>query len=127
MSFQILAFQHHQGFTTIRPDGKYWIADHPNDHSDSPEPGATLDYMLNNWLEDGSFNNQFLKIYSVRRLSDGEIFTIGDVVDEFYKEGTISSFVIDDEFEDGMYVTFTDLPAETSLQIIRKVDKQLHA
>lgn len=61
----------------------------------------TIDALL-----DRLINKKDLKIYSVKRLSDGEIFTIGDKVCETF-QGTIVRFEIDDLAKSGLAV-YTD-------------------
>jgi len=126
MEFQILAFQHHQGFSTLRPNGNYWISNDPNDHTPCGEIGATLDYMLNHWLNPNNLQPEWIKIYSVKRLSDGEIFTIGDTVDDFYDVCIINGFELDESYDFGLKIVFNQYQS-ASLSVITKVHTKLNA
>lgn len=89
-NFQILCFRHNigSGYTTVRPDGSYWSADHPNDHTPLPDVGATLHYMLHEWKERES---EWIEIYSIQD-SSGTIYTIGDKIKSFDEVTYITGF-----------------------------------
>lgn len=93
-NFRILSFRHNFGFTTIRPDGSYWAASHPNDHSPVPDAGATLNYMLNHWKEK---EGEWIEIYSIQDLNTGIVYTIDDRIKAFDKITYINAFDITNE------------------------------
>ena len=69
------------------------------------------DTMTKDWAKESFLKNNVEEIYSVKRLSDGEIFTIGDKVMFSAKsgctlKGPITSFGIDSDY--GIVVNYTD-------------------
>lgn len=96
--------------------------------------GATEEYMLNEWVNDPDY--QRCEINSIRRKSDGEIFTIGDRVDENVTGTTygwnISEFSLKDnrcftcgvnitcikKIKETLFVTFDGIEITDSEQVV---------
>lgn len=91
-NYQILTFKYLEGFTTLRDNG-YYVYNNVLPEECSNGKGATLEEML----DKSEFPDA--EIYSVKRLSDGEIFTIGDTLvgTMSWKDGEIKikRFVLD--------------------------------
>jgi len=87
--YQILSFkQDVNGYTTLR-DNNYYVSQRYNPKDCPNGKGATLNEMLTHK------NFKDYSIHSVKRLSDGEIFTIGDkCITELNNYGIITSFEI---------------------------------
>jgi hypothetical protein len=78
--YEILSFKSYNGLTTLRKNGRYvveYVSDSqlPLQGTDTDGLGATLDEMLTHREFKG------YTIHSVKRLSDGEIFTVGDKIE----------------------------------------------
>lgn len=107
--FEILSFKNkHKGYiSTLRDNGHYvWDQSEPKDCPNGK--GATLNDMLN----DPEFRNHI--IHSVKRLSDDEVFELGDGIGYDHYSTEIDHFEIDN----GVIVVYDDDGAGATLDII---------
>lgn len=92
--YEILSFSHSHGLTTLRNNGyfhkhnNHYVYEKCRPSDCSNDKGATLNEIFN---KEEYYD---YKIHSVRRLSDGEIFTVGDVIKGFCRKGKITEFKI---------------------------------
>lgn len=70
-------FDEEESFTRLKENG-FYMSDDASEQFKRTHPGATLKYMLSDYNDDTST----AVIHSIKRLSDGEVFTIGDKVYE---------------------------------------------
>ena len=89
---------------------------------------APLDYQIMSYIKKGSkscittkkrggiYHDGFWDIYSVKRLSDGEIFKVGDDTDE----GIISKIHVSKSYDGGIYINIKDKTFTMRLKYVKK-------
>jgi len=84
--YKILSFKNNQFNTisTLRKHGKYYL-----DNTEDSSLG---------WTEDEFHNNKNCTIYSIKRVSDGEIFTVGDKIEYDTGKTLVSTIAIVEAF-----------------------------
>lgn len=70
-NYEILSYTYDGQLVTKRENGKYLLS---NTEIEDEFQGATLEEVKSFW------DSKKHKIYSVKRLSDGEVFTVGDII-----------------------------------------------
>ena len=92
---------------------------------------APLDYEIMSYIKKGSkkcittkkrggiYHDGFWDIYSVKRLSDGEIFKVGDDTDE----GIISKIHVSKSYDGGIYINIKDKTFTMRLKYVKKLGK----
>lgn len=113
--WEILSFQSDLGnVCTLREDGKYAYPNHG---------GWELDVMLKSVK-----HTTAMKIHSVKRLSDNQIFSIGDIVETLYNKITIAGFKVSIDGDKMLvlkdYVGKNNLHSETQLEWLKHLPKE---
>jgi hypothetical protein len=92
---------------------------------------APLDYKIMSYIKKGSkscittkkrggiYHDGFWDIYSVKRLSDGEIFKVGNDTDE----GIISKIHVSKSYDGGIYINIKDKTFTMRLKYVKKLGK----